>query len=588
MIARRFLAAVCAAALGAALAGAAVAPAAQADEITDASVTVSSSKGTVGWWERFEITIDVAIPDAAKEGDTVTLTVGEDLSLIGKTNDILADDGTTTIATVTASGNALIYTFTDYVVGRTDVTTTLTHWVEINREKVERGQSAAVIVTVGSKTYPGPHVTVPGGLNYHSTPDSIFTWMQWRDPGTETELTWGTVLTPRSANATSITIVNSPGPGAAMVCDPQFAGGHEVELLVATSREHYLESEFMHPASVTCAPDRIEVTYHATVEAGNWVEVRGVIKVTDPSRFAYTNLGEAWVDSAPKLDSSAVEIRYGTTGFGSGVSHVAVGDLVWRDSNGNGRQDPGEPGIADVTLVLTGPDGKPVTDAANKTVDPAVTDEVGHYIFAGLPRLAAGQSYTVTVDTRVSSAALAGLTPTSPGVGDRAGDSSTRRATSQGLTAAGTADLTLDFGFRTVTGGPVPPVPATPGPTPEPTATPETPVPPVPTPGPTGTPGPMPTPSAPVAPDDSAEGVDPYGPGARTPGSAPGLPTPGASAPARPGSPGHAASATSPTDTRARARLARTGGIADGAATAGIAAILGGAAALGLRRRLDG
>ena len=113
-------------------------------------------------------------------------------------------------------------------------------------------------------------------------------------------------------------------------------------------------------------------------------------------------------------------------------------------------------------------------------------------------------------------------------------------------------------------------------------------MPPVPTPGPTGTPGPMPTPSAPVAPDDSAEGVDPYGPGARTPGSAHGLPTPGASAPARPGSPGHAASATSPTDTRARARLARTGGIADGAATAGIAAILGGAAALGLRRRLDG
>src|SRR5262245_58962487 len=46
----------------------------------------------------------------------------------------------------------------------------------------------------------------------------------------------------------------------------------------------------------------------------------------------------------------------------------AVGDFIWRDDNGNGIQNAGEPGIAGVTVKLIGPTGTltTTTDANGK------------------------------------------------------------------------------------------------------------------------------------------------------------------------------------------------------------------------------
>jgi fimbrial isopeptide formation D2 family protein len=133
---------------------------------------------------------------------------------------------------------------------------------------------------------------------------------------------------------------------------------------------------------------------------------------------------------------------------------VSVGDFVWVDTNGDGRQDAGEPGIPGVTLVLTGPDGKPVTDVYGNPVPPTVTDGAGKYSFDNLPILDGGQTYTVSIDQTASADALAPYVPTIAGQGDRAGDSSTWTASSQGLTNDGDRDQTLDFGFVTA---PTPP-----------------------------------------------------------------------------------------------------------------------------------
>ncbi len=64
----------------------------------------------------------------------------------------------------------------------------------------------------------------------------------------------------------------------------------------------------------------------------------------------------------------------------------SIGDTVWFDTDGDGVQDPGEEGIANVAVTLTYPDGTTVT---------VLTDENGNYLFDDLP---AG-SYTVTVGT---------------------------------------------------------------------------------------------------------------------------------------------------------------------------------------------
>ena len=54
-----------------------------------------------------------------------------------------------------------------------------------------------------------------------------------------------------------------------------------------------------------------------------------------------------------------------------------MGDFVWRDTNGNGVQDPGEVGVGGVTVRLL--------DASGNVVATTVTDVTGHYVFSGLP-----------------------------------------------------------------------------------------------------------------------------------------------------------------------------------------------------------
>ncbi|BAS45067.1 hypothetical protein SSCHL_0287 [Staphylococcus schleiferi] len=50
-----------------------------------------------------------------------------------------------------------------------------------------------------------------------------------------------------------------------------------------------------------------------------------------------------------------------------------VGDLVWEDVNKNGRQDPGEPGIPGVTVIIL--------NDQEKEIGRTVTDAQGHYTF---------------------------------------------------------------------------------------------------------------------------------------------------------------------------------------------------------------
>ena len=132
---------------------------------------------------------------------------------------------------------------------------------------------------------------------------------------------------------------------------------------------------------------------------------------------------------------------------------VSVGDLVWVDTNRDGRQDPGEPGIRGVVLDIVGPDGNPVTDVYGKPVPPATTDDNGGYSFDHLPALSDGQTYTVRIDREASAEALRPYVPTTAGVGDRAGDSASWEAVSESgaLSEDGDRDPTLDFGFVTKT-----------------------------------------------------------------------------------------------------------------------------------------
>ncbi len=129
-------------------------------------------------------------------------------------------------------------------------------------------------------------------------------------------------------------------------------------------------------------------------------------------------------DSDPNLD------------FGLYVPPPAIGNYVWVDTNLDGIQAPGEPGLAGVVLALFEADGvTPVLDGGGNPVT-TTTDTTGFYAFADL----AFQSYTVKITYP------SGYAPTKTGAGTSATDSSTNSATSAVLSLLAPVDMTLDFG----------------------------------------------------------------------------------------------------------------------------------------------
>jgi hypothetical protein len=104
---------------------------------------------------------------------------------------------------------------------------------------------------------------------------------------------------------------------------------------------------------------------------------------------------------APRWALISLACALTACGGGSGDSSTAsasLGDLVWQDMNGNGLQEPGEPGLAGLTVTL---------DDGSGGVATAVTDASGHFLFTGLPPA----TYTLQVPTPL------GLVPTLEGVG---------------------------------------------------------------------------------------------------------------------------------------------------------------------------
>ncbi|MFD9702102.1 SdrD B-like domain-containing protein [Lentzea sp. NPDC059081] len=89
-----------------------------------------------------------------------------------------------------------------------------------------------------------------------------------------------------------------------------------------------------------------------------------------------------------------------------------IGDYVWVDTNKNGLQDAGEPGVAGVTVKLS--DGKTTT-----------TDENGKYLFEGMP----DGTYTVCFDVANLPNGVRDYTLTTAGAGDGAKNSDADPAT---------------------------------------------------------------------------------------------------------------------------------------------------------------
>ncbi len=172
------------------------------------------------------------------------------------------------------------------------------------------------------------------------------------------------------------------------------------------------------------------------IEDGNYLVV-----VTDTENilkdFENTGDPDAGMESMSQVtiagaDDVDQDFGYAPQGHNSSTSNVLVGSVIYLDVNGDGIQDPTDPGIQNVKVDLH--------DASDNLLKTTSTDMNGMYLFGGLP---AG-TYTVKVDdlTLPGSASIpAGLTQSADPDGGMDNESTT-------TIPAGTTDLIQNFGYK--------------------------------------------------------------------------------------------------------------------------------------------
>ncbi len=159
-----------------------------------------------------------------------------------------------------------------------------------------------------------------------------------------------------------------------------------------------------------------------------------VITVSGGQEYMTADFGYNWV--APTVTTSP-----GASDTG------AIGDRIWSDANGDGVQDPGEPGLSDVTVKLLTDDNSDGVygGAGDNPSATTVTDSAGNYIFTNVST----GSYVIAVD---SGTLPNSTTWTATGDPDATKDGKT---TSPIVLAPGDVYLQGDFGYKPAASGSV-------------------------------------------------------------------------------------------------------------------------------------
>lgn len=439
--------------------GALAAPASAA-ELPGAITSVTTNKTSYGYDENVRLDFTWAVPDGSVAGDTFTLPLPDALRAASLARFTLADADGTPIATAAWSGKTIVFTLTDYaathrgVAGSGFVTVQWDHSVvtETGGPVVLKVGSSVTTVEIAPK--PAPKPTNPGTSTPAPTPTPTQRGLGksggWADGAYEgtrdaaDNIDWDVRLPGNPIGFTGpVDVVDRIGAGSVIDCAtlrvstrPGLASGTPTAPVDASRYTVTCTGSTLHLVLDRISPDEfIDLRYQGTI--------------TDQSAGTYSNAVTVTAPGQTWSRTTAIR-RTAAGGIGAGTQSVSVGDYVWLDADGNGRQDQSEHGIAGVTLVLTGPGPGPVTDIDGHPVGATVTGAAGRYLFTRLPVLPAGQHYTVSIDEDASRVALTGLVPTAEHVGDRVGDSSTWAAESGDVTADGASDLTLDFGFRAI------------------------------------------------------------------------------------------------------------------------------------------
>ncbi len=149
----------------------------------------------------------------------------------------------------------------------------------------------------------------------------------------------------------------------------------------------------------TAATDASGVYLFTNCGAGNYIVLVDRNDADFPTGYRQTqDPDEAGVcttcddDGSATLGPDDLTVDFGYQPYGSS----SIGDFVWRDDDGDGVQDTGEPGIAGITVNLyEDSNNNGVVDTGDALVASTSTDANGLYLFSGLH----SGNYLVDVDT---------------------------------------------------------------------------------------------------------------------------------------------------------------------------------------------
>ena len=168
-----------------------------------------------------------------------------------------------------------------------------------------------------------------------------------------------------------------------------------------------------------------------------------IVGITTPAGYTKSDVGTTAIGTDNQNDGVNIvttEIRTNTFNLTASSNNIdfglkatgAIGDFVFSDNNGNGIQDAGEAGIANVTVTLTAPGFATMT---------ATTNASGIYSFINLPP----NTYTVTFAAPAGSGLVA--TVANAGSDDTKDSDPISGAVTGVVLAAGQTNITIDAGF---------------------------------------------------------------------------------------------------------------------------------------------
>lgn len=150
------------------------------------------------------------------------------------------------------------------------------------------------------------------------------------------------------------------------------------------------------------------------LEPGNYtvaVESSGLgAQTADPNRDGETCLSTTY-PGLPACDDemAGITLSYSTSFMGASFGYQAsgvIGDFIWLDSNSDGIQDDGEPGIGDVTVTLTNATAVTISGtpyAIGAYVSVVKTDLDGYYTYSDLPDGTYDIAVTTPIDRVITS-----------------------------------------------------------------------------------------------------------------------------------------------------------------------------------------